>query len=1172
MREGNEKRVMTFFAHAVRIWLISGCAICFVWGSAAFSAEPTASSIDLADFPGAAEPGIPPAAFGEMVRDTVWRAPERQREAFHVPPGFEVRLFASEPQIAKPLNLAIDPRGRVWMTQTTAYPYQAPDGVSDTDAVVILEDTDGDGQADSVTTFARGLNIPIGILPYGDGCIVFSIPNLLYLRDLNGDGVCDSREVLYGPFDTTRDTHGMVNALRDGGDGWIYACHGFNNRSVVAGKDGHEVRLESGNTFRFRPDGSRIEQYTQGQVNPFGMTRDEWGYWYTADCHSKPITQLIRGASYPSFGRPHDGLGFLPPTIDHLHGSTAISGIVYIPDDSPLVPLRGQLLSGNVMTSRINRDLLTYRGATARGIELPDFLTTDDPWFRPVDLQLDREGNLYIADFYNKIIGHYEVPLDHPGRDRTSGRVWQVRYVGDSGDAARGPNAESTDDAVSAGDTAVDKPLADRVAAGDPRDRVMALREVANLSFDSGDSELLLAKLLPVVLAALDDDHAHVARAAAEAIGQLPTGDEDTVRLARRLMRVDDDDPVLRQSIRIAIRDRLRRVTADSSVWESLLGADVAADQASQAASILLGIADARVVPPLVRYLRQNPDAELRKDLTRHAATHAGEDSLADVVGLARELTADSPGEQIEMLEALLAARSRAGVGESDPLRPWALEIADRSLAEFREQLDAEQHLVGWTTGDGEAWQREPRPLVGAGVGNLRSSFTRGERYVGKSVSDPFPAPPSIRFRVAGHGGPPDRPDHEKNWVRLVRVSDNQVLRHQLPPRQDAAVLVTWELDEFAGQSVRIECQDGDSGNAYAWIAIGHFEPTWIDLPATSDALTTALRLYRQFGLREREEALSRLVAEPRASVSLRLEIATAVAGGRGDRDWEALLEGCRAVSQYAELAEQVLTRFLEPPPVDTTSDEPSDEPSDDPGDEPDDGDDPLTEAIRLVTSHLDSNQEIGFVRTWVRRGGSPQRLLELCERGWVSPGVLSDAAIVDALVPRLSAADRERLGELTANLSTQSAVDLEAVGRLTAASAAIEGDPIAGGVVFTRHCAACHQLRGVGTLIGPQLDGVVTRSHARLIEDLLIPDQNVDAAFRTTSLLLEDGRVLVGMVQTEDETEVRIADVAGKTIVVPVAEIESRVPSPRSLMPGNFIEVLSAEDIAHLIRYIRSP
>ncbi|HBJ34771.1 MAG TPA: hypothetical protein DDZ51_08410, partial [Planctomycetaceae bacterium] len=364
------------------VWLIAflfyqlGCSV-----THSISAEPAAEVV------GAAEPKTAASEYGEMVRPSPWRTPQDELAGFHLPPGFEIRLYASEPQIAKPLNLAVDVTGRVWMTQTTAYPKPAASGASPTDAVMVLEDTNGDGSADRITTFADGLNIPIGLLPYGEGCICFSIPSIYYLRDTDGDGVCDRRDVLLGPFDTSRDTHGMVNALRDGGDGWIYACHGFNNRSVVAGTDGHEVRLESGNSFRFRPDGSRIEQVTQGQVNPFGMTRDEWGYWYSADCHSKPITQLIRGACYPSFGRPDDGLGFLPPTVDHLHGSTAISGILAIPSDSAIEPLRGQIISGNVMTSRLNRNRLTYNGATARGIEAPDFLTSDDSWFRPVDIQ-----------------------------------------------------------------------------------------------------------------------------------------------------------------------------------------------------------------------------------------------------------------------------------------------------------------------------------------------------------------------------------------------------------------------------------------------------------------------------------------------------------------------------------------------------------------------------------------------------------------------------------------------------------------------------------------------------------------------------------------------------------------------------------------------------------------
>ena len=86
---------------------------------------------------------------------------------------------------------------------------------------------------------------------------------------------------------------------------------------------------------------------------------------------------------------------------------------------------------GNVMTSRVNRDSIRHHGSSPRAIEEPDFLVSDDPWFRPVDLQVGPDGALYIADFYNKIIGHVEVPLNHPGRDRVRGRIWRVVYKGD---------------------------------------------------------------------------------------------------------------------------------------------------------------------------------------------------------------------------------------------------------------------------------------------------------------------------------------------------------------------------------------------------------------------------------------------------------------------------------------------------------------------------------------------------------------------------------------------------------------------------------------------------------------------------------------------------------------------------------------------------------------------
>ncbi len=562
--------------------------------------------------------------FAQLVRPTDPLTPEKQQKAFHLPPGFSIQLVASEPDLRKPMNMQWDALGRLWITESREYPFAIKDGSPGRDTVRIFSDFGPDGRARKVEVFADGLNIPTGLYPFrspnAEGkltwkCIVWSIPNIWLLEDSDGDGKADRQEVLIGPLGWERDTHGNLSSYRRGADGWLYGTHGFNNQSTLKGKDGSELQIQSGNTWRIRLDGSRVEGHTFGQVNPFGLCWDDRGNLYSADCHSSPIYQLLRGAYYPSFGKPNDGLGFAPQTILHSHGSTAICGPIYITDPSWPAEFQNHMFVGNVQTSRLNHDLIEWHGSSSKGKELPDFLSTDDPWFRPVDLSWGPDGALYVADFYNKIIGHYEVPLTHPERDRERGRLWRIVYLGAQKQAPKTPAALPQDpenlvlelgSANPTRRTLALNELCDRIgnpalallkaAADTPRNGFQKLNAVWALHRLGALEEAVLLKALadkdplvrthatrtasevPTWSKALktavqnltQDSDALIQRCAAEALGVHPSKDNTTTLLAL-LHKVPQHDDHLLHAGRIALREQLRTFSeADSAALEGL--------------------------------------------------------------------------------------------------------------------------------------------------------------------------------------------------------------------------------------------------------------------------------------------------------------------------------------------------------------------------------------------------------------------------------------------------------------------------------------------------------------------------------------------------------------------------------------------------------------------------
>jgi putative heme-binding domain-containing protein len=664
----------------------------------------------------------PPDPYGDNIARTAPRTPADERKAFHLPPGFDVQLVASEPEIHKPINIAFDDHGRLWLSESVEYPFPAKPGTKGRDAVKVLEDFAEDGHARKVSTFADDLNIPIGVLPLPTGALVYSIPSIWRLTDTDGGGKADKREMLLEKYGY-RDTHGMTGEFTLGFDGWVYACHGYSNTSTVKAADGSAVTMQSGNTYRFKVDGSHVEQFTHGQVNPFGLSFDPLGNLYSCDCHTRPIYQLLRGAFYDSFGKPHDGLGYGPEIMSHDHGSTAIAGITYYAADHFPKEYQDTVFVGNVVTNRINHDRLEKHGSSYRAIELKDFLSSDDPWFRPVDIKLGPDGALYVADFYNRIIGHYEVPLDHPGRDRERGRIWRIIYRGPDGkgtpvaprsdwtkatvselieDLAH-PNLtvrlKATNQLVSRCATVNERIHALLQARGNPWQRMHGLwvlerrgaLDDATLAAATRDPESgvrvhaqrILAEratlpptLREVVLAGLLDRDAYVQRCAADALGRHPSADQ--VRpLLDLLHTVPPDDTHLRHVVRMALRDHL----LTSVSWSQLPTATWSEADARAVADVAPGVPSREAAQFLFNHVQHfTEDRDTLARYVHHIARHGNDDLDRKLLELARGAKPTDLDQQVALLQALEQGWQERGVKLSDPAKTWALDVTRKLL------------------------------------------------------------------------------------------------------------------------------------------------------------------------------------------------------------------------------------------------------------------------------------------------------------------------------------------------------------------------------------------------------------------------------------------------------------------------------------------------------------
>ncbi len=377
-------------------------------------------------------------------------SPEESMKKLNVAKGYKVSLFASEPHVFDPVSLEFDDQGNAYVIEMPDYPYEVEPGKGH-GRIRILKDTDDDGKIDQSIIFAENVTEATSMLPWKGGLIVTAAPNILYLKDTNGDGKSDVREILFSGF-FQNNSEAQVTSLKLGIDNWIYANNRGQSGKVIHSKSPDATPVEvRGADFRFRMDRDVFELETgPGQ---FGQTIDDWGHRFFTE-NSIHLQQAVipwrythRHSFMPSSKfnvtiTDHEEIMFqeIPPAYwrsersarrnrmfkeanlnriewaeDHFTGASG--GTIYNGDALPQ-EFYGNIFTTDVSGSLIHRDILSPSETSpvlvakrAESEKNREFIYSTDTWFRPVTFSVGPDGYLYILDYYRQ---HIETPVSIP--------------------------------------------------------------------------------------------------------------------------------------------------------------------------------------------------------------------------------------------------------------------------------------------------------------------------------------------------------------------------------------------------------------------------------------------------------------------------------------------------------------------------------------------------------------------------------------------------------------------------------------------------------------------------------------------------------------------------------------------------------------------------------------
>ena len=387
--------------------------------------------------------------------------PAAALKTIHVPDGFVVELVAAEPQVMDPVAFDWDTVGRLWVVEMADYPLGMDGKGKSGGRVRLLEDRDSDGRYEESKLFAEGLNFPNGILTWRDGVIVTAAPDVIFLRDKDGDGVVDEREVLLTGL-SQGNQQLRANGLRWGLDNWVYVAAGGHHgkhamdTKVKSSRNGSVVAVGS-RDFRFRPDTGEVEP--QSGPSQFGRNRDDWGRWFGVQ-NSRPLWHYVLPDHYlrrnPHLAAP-DGRVQLPGTLnppvypaskqqkrfhsfEHAaHYTSACGGMIFrdpsLFGEGTINGFACEPFHNLVQRIELEPKGVTFSGKRGGKEGEPDFFASSDRWCRPVMVRTGPDGSLWVADMYRYMIEHPQwlpkhaqeelLPFYRHGDDR--GRIYRVR-------------------------------------------------------------------------------------------------------------------------------------------------------------------------------------------------------------------------------------------------------------------------------------------------------------------------------------------------------------------------------------------------------------------------------------------------------------------------------------------------------------------------------------------------------------------------------------------------------------------------------------------------------------------------------------------------------------------------------------------------------------------------